>query len=141
MGVFSNDGNSITLGSNAGTPFSLLDFRGGETFVGFSTWWAIDIQVIGVKFDGGVLETSFRLDGINDGPGGVADFQTFSMPTGFSDLASVQFVGSGGILFDGFSIDDINVMLIPEPTTYAMLLAGLGLLGWHARRRKNQQVS
>jgi hypothetical protein len=25
---------------------------------------------------------------------------------------------------------------IPEPATYAMLLAGLGLLGWHARRRK-----
>lgn len=25
---------------------------------------------------------------------------------------------------------------IPEPETYAMLLAGLGLLGWHGRRRK-----
>jgi hypothetical protein len=30
---------------------------------------------------------------------------------------------------------------IPEPETYAMLLAGLGLLGWHARRRKNKQAT
>jgi hypothetical protein len=28
---------------------------------------------------------------------------------------------------------------IPEPETYAMLLAGLGLLGVVARRRKQQQ--
>ena len=30
---------------------------------------------------------------------------------------------------------------IPEPETYAMLLAGLGLLGWHARRRKLKQAA
>jgi hypothetical protein len=30
---------------------------------------------------------------------------------------------------------------IPEPETYAMLLAGLGLLGWHARRRKQKEAA
>ncbi|MBJ7309000.1 FxDxF family PEP-CTERM protein [Rugamonas sp. CCM 8940] len=30
---------------------------------------------------------------------------------------------------------DISVTAVPEPETYAMLLAGLGLLGWTARRR------
>ena len=29
---------------------------------------------------------------------------------------------------------------IPEPETYAMLLAGLGLLGWHVRRRKQKEA-
>lgn len=30
---------------------------------------------------------------------------------------------------------------IPEPETYAMLLAGLGLLGWQARRRKLKEAA
>ncbi len=29
-----------------------------------------------------------------------------------------------------------NVSPVPEPETYALMLAGLGLLGWQARRRK-----
>ena len=28
------------------------------------------------------------------------------------------------------------VAAVPEPETYAMMLAGLGLMGWMARRRK-----
>ncbi|MBA5637318.1 PEP-CTERM sorting domain-containing protein [Duganella sp. LX20W] len=31
---------------------------------------------------------------------------------------------------------DINVAAVPEPETYGMLLAGLGVVGWLARRRK-----
>jgi hypothetical protein len=40
----------------------------------------------------------------------------------------------------GFGVYDMTVSVpIPEPETYAMLLAGLGLLGVVARRRKQQQ--
>ena len=35
-------------------------------------------------------------------------------------------------------LDNVSVVAIPEPETYAMLLAGLGLLGFIARRRKQQ---
>lgn len=31
---------------------------------------------------------------------------------------------------------DVGVAVIPEPEMYAMLRAGLGLVGWHARRRR-----
>ena len=31
---------------------------------------------------------------------------------------------------------DLNVAAVPEPETYAMLLAGLGAMGWAARRKK-----
>ena len=41
-------------------------------------------------------------------------------------------VGSGGGSYAGV----LNITPIPEPETYAMLLAGLGLVGFMSRRRK-----
>ena len=49
-----------------------------------------------------------------------------------------------GMAFDGATIagvsidDDTRLAPIPEPETYAMLLAGLGLMGVLARRRKQK---
>ena len=39
-----------------------------------------------------------------------------------------------------YSVSEIQASLVPEPETYAMLLAGLGLLGFMARRRKESVV-
>jgi len=36
---------------------------------------------------------------------------------------------------------NIGVAVIPEPETWAMLLAGLGLLGFAARRKKQQDAA
>lgn len=42
-----------------------------------------------------------------------------------------------GLFFSStFQIDDVVTSPVPEPETYAMLLAGLGLLGFSARRQK-----
>ena len=41
-------------------------------------------------------------------------------------------------LFPGGEIRGFLIAAVPEPETYAMLLAGLGLLGFVARRRKQQ---
>jgi hypothetical protein len=38
----------------------------------------------------------------------------------------------------GTSLDNISVTAVPEPETYAMMLAGLGLVGFAARRRKQK---
>jgi hypothetical protein len=38
--------------------------------------------------------------------------------------------------FGYVTISDFNVTAVPEPETYAMLLAGLGVIGFMARRRK-----
>jgi hypothetical protein len=64
-----------------------------------------------------------------------------STPNGFNDGAFygiaridadiARFVISGPYAV----VDDLTVAAIPEPSTYAMLLAGLGLLGFVARRR------
>ncbi|WP_107692831.1 PEP-CTERM sorting domain-containing protein [Nitrosospira sp. Nsp2] len=33
------------------------------------------------------------------------------------------------------------VQVVPEPETYAMFLAGLGLIGWRMRRSKKYQTT
>ena len=49
-------------------------------------------------------------------------------------------VGIGGLDLNGaskgFDLDTVSISAIPEPETYAMMLAGLGIIGWMARRRR-----
>ena len=45
--------------------------------------------------------------------------------------------GTYGSYAGNIGIAPVNVSAIPEPETYAMMLAGLGLLGFSARRRIN----
>ena len=40
----------------------------------------------------------------------------------------------------GSILADVNVAAVPEPETYAMLLAGLGLIGFMSRRRNKNQA-
>ena len=122
-------------GSNAS---SVMSLTGGGTFsvsaFDAASYWngaTGTLNVIGNIFGGGTVSASF---GVN------STFQSFSL-TGFNNLVSLQFQdsASGGFLSaPGFGVDNINLdpSAVPEPETYAMMLAGLGLLGFVARRRK-----
>ena len=35
----------------------------------------------------------------------------------------------------GLMLDNVSVTAVPEPETYALMLAGLGLIGFSVRRR------
>lgn len=48
----------------------------------------------------------------------------------------IQLASSQPILVEGSVADNAMVTLVPEPESYAMLVAGLGLLGVVVRRRK-----
>jgi choice-of-anchor C domain-containing protein len=63
--------------------------------------------------------------------------QTFSfVATGTS--STLTFVGDPANTAYGAALDQVSVMqAVPEPETYAMLLAGLGMMGYLARRRKD----
>lgn len=68
----------------------------------------------------------------------------YSLPTtyDFSEFdanKSMLVYFSGGSFMAGISslvVTDLTATTVPEPETYAMMLAGLGLLGFSARRRK-----
>ncbi len=55
---------------------------------------------------------------------GIFDAFGAALPNSINDLGAM----------DNYSVTSLDA--VPEPETYAMLLAGLGLLGWVARRRK-----
>lgn len=56
--------------------------------------------------------------------------------TGTGGMLPVDFDASGRIISLAFSGSLTPIGVVPEPETYAMMLAGLGLLGFVARRRK-----
>jgi hypothetical protein len=60
--------------------------------------------------------------------------------TGTGGMTPVDFDAAGRIISLGFSGSISIGGVVPEPETYAMLLAGLGLLGFAARRRKLKEA-
>lgn len=59
-----------------------------------------------------------------------------------SETSLVQFaVRHGGVKDNFFFVDDVSLVnVIPEPESWAMLIAGFGLIGAAARRRRSGRV-
>jgi hypothetical protein len=80
-------------------------------------------------------------------PGVIPDFLSdqnlLATPPAFAGRFALDFYQTGNtsatsvVFFDGLQVQ--AVAPIPEPETYAMLLAGLGLLGFETRRRRKLQ--
>ncbi len=78
---------------------------------------------------------------IRGGTAGTTVLQTVSFLSGASDAYLGQNLGIALVSRGGQSDWDnvrLNLAPVPEPETYAMMIAGLGLLGFMARRKKQQ---
>ena len=64
----------------------------------------------------------------------------FSLAAGSYDLHIGGNVLAGGFYSGKLALNS-TAMPIPEPETYAMILAGLGLMGFVARRRKQKDIA
>jgi hypothetical protein len=119
-------GDSLMFSFLNGSPFSLNSVDLAE----FSTLYnyPATIQLIGYRSDGSTVAANLTTDGIIDGNGPLADFETFSFGPEFSDLKRVEIPSYGWCL-------DNLVVSVPEPSAASLML--LGSLLFYKRLRKS----
>lgn len=82
------------------------------------------LTLTGKKSGGGIVTTRLNI--------GLQPFLTYEL-AGFDNLISLQITGLG----DGYAaIDSINISAVPLPAAWVLMPAGIGLLGFIGRRRK-----
>ena len=119
-------GDSLVFSFLSGSTFNLVSMDLAE----YSTVVpnAVTVPVVGYRFDGSVVNTSFTTDGIIDGTGPIVDFQTFHFGPEFSNLTRVE------IPSYGWALDNL-VVAVPEPVTFALLILGIGVVAiWRFKR-------
>jgi len=83
-----------------------------------------------VFIDGTFLGLAFNVDSFSP---------AFSTIAGFSDVAESYFAYDDGAGNAGFGSIAYSVSAVPEPETWSLLLSGLVIVGYFARRRRIAQ--
>lgn len=103
-----------------------------------------------IAFDGGATRLVATATQFSDNPGAAAGLgylnfvgaidttNTFTSVTFYGDGIGEYLVAGGTIRYSTLDIGSVPETPVPEPETYAMLLAGLGLVGYSARRKAKQ---
>ncbi len=156
LGAWSVVSGSVDLINNYWTPSEghySLDLNGTSAGSIEQTFSTVAGRVYTVTFDmagntdgGGKVKTIFAGDADNTNTftfnttghsKGAMGWETKSFSfTAVDSTSTLSFSGFAGNKAYGAAIDNITVSSVPEPETYGMLLAGLGLLGMIARRKK-----
>lgn len=120
-------GDSLQFSFNNGSKFNLLSVDLAE----YSTVVSVlPVTFYGYYPDGSTVVATLTPDGIIDGTGPLADFQTFHFDKRWRDLTRVEVPGFG------WSLDNLVVSTVPEPAIGVLL--GMGALlvtGWRYYRR------
>ena len=157
--TYTYTGNDFTDG--AMSPYSTSDHLSGIlkfTAALGSNFSYKQVFPISFSFTGGVAGdavTSFDGGGgfyaQTDATGVIDGWYIAGSPVSSNNYIQSQFTRYDGAQFDYFKNNgnsasvtgnaghwDVTVAAVPEPETYALMLAGLGALGMVARRRKSQ---
>lgn len=151
-------GQNLNVFVNAGT--NVLTGLGSQ---GFPSFGAIGEGAFAALFSSGQSQFGFQLVGGNGGTanvsffrgdgsliqnialGGLADsYYGFSRDGGIKDIRGISIWNNdgGGIGFDNLKFDVRSVQgAVPEPSTWAMMILGLGFIGAGMRRRVQRLVA
>ncbi|WP_296001217.1 PEP-CTERM sorting domain-containing protein [Rugamonas sp.] len=104
------------------------------------TWWGQDpTSVYGTTAGNNSASFSITLKNVasGDGQAGISSYFGGNTPVNGQEYASIVY-GNYTTFTTGVTGASPITAAVPEPETYAMLAAGLGLLGFMARRRKQR---
>lgn len=129
------DGEQWRNGGNASKQSMVLQYGFGSTFSSVTSWSAP-----GASFDWISPVASTSAAAVNGNVAGKATNLggTINASWNVGDTLWVRWTENNDVGNDhGLAIDNfkMSVVAVPEPETYALFLAGLGLLGFAARRR------
>jgi hypothetical protein len=138
LGVYS----TWVPGSSISIPFSVAVYGGQQTEL---SYWLSAYASAGASFQpcvdslgGGICDVGQVANSITNADyshtlawGGVNVTDWFGRPISFSTTSASGF---------NYAVAYSPTTPVPEPETYAMMLVGFGLLGFTARRRKNQSA-
>jgi hypothetical protein len=114
--------------------FDLVSVDLAEYSSVFAIAWTIPFT--GYRADGSTVAISFVLDGVIDGTGPAADFQTFYFGSTFTNVLYVQ-VGQSL-----YSMDNLRIEPVPEPPAILLAAVSLALLGgWHGLRNRRCRLT
>ncbi len=124
--------SGFTMTANDNAAFSLNSFQFGSGYIGSSNP-VTSLVVSGTGGNGPFSQTFTSGTDYNNFGSGLTLLSMFAGYTA-TQYTFTAFGGNNRAQFDNVEVN--NVSPVPEPETYAMLLAGFGLMGAFARRRK-----
>lgn len=150
--LFPSNGGVVASNWNYTTPFGCCGSSAGQSFTATfsSSIFALGFllendpgQTATVELFSGVtsLGTLALAQNTSSWPNLTPEFRGFGDTSGFDKMVFTNSYTRDGNGF--FAIDDMRIAAapaIPEPETYAMMLTGIGLIGFMSRRRKNAQI-
>ena len=85
---------------------------------------------------GAPLEARLITGGLSNLSYAVSDAASVDLHAKYGGAMYVGFTGGTGGSYADQRITGFSVLAVPEPATYAMLLGGLGLVGFASRRKR-----
>jgi len=92
---------------------------------------AVTVRFVGYRAEGYIVTTNLTTDGIFDGGGSIADFETLYFGPEFSNLIRVE------IPTFGWSLDNLRLS-VPEPTAASLEIVGFTL--WRLFRGRKRTL-